>query len=104
MSTNLSDIPQYVTIHGRTYKLKPFSRGNETTLREQGGLASSDLEAGKIDRFQYYDVVLRLVLEGPYYFDVNADTFDVREAEAAILSFLPPSMQAYTILNGFQSF
>lgn len=100
----MNDFPTHVTIQGRSYKLKPFSAPNEKVFNEQGNEASKALEAGEIQRWEYYDRVLRLILDGPFHFDCKSPDFDAREAEAAIWSFVPPSLRAYVLLAGFQPF
>jgi hypothetical protein len=99
---SLSSIPSSVTLQGKTYQLKPYSRLNERILAERAPELEALLTKGEISKWEYYDRLLRLVIEGPYEFDTQSDTFDAREAEAVVLSFVPPSMQAYVLLQGFQ--
>lgn len=91
-----------VELQGKTYELKPFSAINESRMIEQGSILSAELDAGKITKFQYYDKFLPLIIKGPHEWDVTSPEFDGREAENAILSFVPPSMQAYVLLTGFR--
>jgi len=91
-----------VVVQGKTYNLKPYSAFNLERLNNAGAMISKELTEGKITEFEYYDKLLQLVIEDRGEWDVTAKDFNAREAENAVLSFVPPSKQAYLLLTGFQ--
>lgn len=90
------------TIGGKTYQYKPYSRKNDKLLKEQGPLIEQRLTSGEIEVWEYYDLLLKLISEPPHDFDTTGDDFDARGAELAILSFVPPSLKTYVLLQGLQ--
>ena len=100
----LSISPSTVMIHGKEYKLKPYSPVNWKALQDIAPQLIEQMESGKITQFDYWDRLLRVVLVGPYEWDVHAPDFDGREAENGILAFVPPSMQFNVLLTGFQPY
>ena len=90
------------TIQGKTYQLRPYSAVNLERLNTKGAEFVDLLMKGEIDEFEYYNRILPIVIADEPAWDVYAEDFDGREAENAILSFVPPSKQAYLLLNGFQ--
>jgi len=90
-------------IQGQGYELVPCSQYYFDRLNNQGAIAAESLENGKIDTFEYWDILLKLITNDEPKWDVRAKDFDGREAENGILAFLPPSMQAKVLLIGFQS-
>lgn len=102
MQNILTDLIKEVSIHGKPYKLKPYSAKNRATVNNDGVELQSQLAVGEITEFEYYNELLKLICEGPYEWDTMADDFDGREAEDAFLSFFPPSMRVYMLLIGLQ--
>ena len=95
------DSSKFVNLQGKTYKLRPYSAKNAERLKVEGGKLAEQLAEQQIDTWTYYEQLLPLVIEGPYEFDTRADDFDGNDAEAAVLSFVPPSLRAYVLLAGF---
>ena len=89
-------------LQGKVYDLRPFSVTNYEILETTGVGFKDALENGEMIRFQYWDAMLKLCLVEPFEWDVDSDEFDGREAENAIIAFLPPSMQISVLLLGFQ--
>ena len=99
----LTDLIKEVFVHGKAYKLKPYSAKNREILNDKGTDLQAQKAVGEIDEFEYYDKLLRLIVadENPTW-DTRADDFDGREAEDAFMSFFPPSMRLYMMLVGLQ--
>lgn len=94
----------HVTLQGVSYELLPCSKFYWDRLEKQGAAAAEKLENAKIHQFEYFDILLKLVIADEPHWDTTSKEFDGREAENAILSFMPPSMQARVLLTGFQQF
>lgn len=97
----MTDVITHVNILGKAYRLKAYSSPNEARVREHGPQLEKDLNQGNITRGEYYKRFLDMILkDGAPDIDYEGEDFDAREAEAAILSFFPPSMQALVLLTG----
>ena len=94
----------HVLVQGNSYALQPCSTFYWDRLAKEGAVAAERLEKGKIDQFEYWNILLKLIVKDEPGWDVTHKDFDGREAENAILSFVPPSMQARVLLTGWQSF
>ena len=92
-----------VVIQGKTYNLHPYSPYYLSELNTKGAQLVKDQLDGKITEFEYFDKLLRIVIADEPKWDVTAKDFDGREAENAVLAFVPPSKQMYLLLSGFQS-
>jgi hypothetical protein len=103
MPNLLTDLIKEVSVHGKPYKLKPYSAKYRGILNDKGTDLQAQLAVGAITEFEYYDRLLRLIVvdENPTW-DTTADDFDGREAEDAFMSFFPPSMRLYMMLTGLQ--
>lgn len=90
--------PQY-KLGGRTFTLAPCTYEMYERVKEEEPVLNDKLQAGEIDRFDYYLSVLKIVLEGPVA-DLEKTDFCSREAEEIIEGFLPPSMRMRARLMG----
>ena len=101
MENILTDYIKFITIQGKQYTLRKYSAKNRRILDEQGPELEKRLTAGEITQFEYHDELLKLIVtETEVEWDALSDEFCLREAEDAFLSFFPPSMRLYMLLNG----
>ena len=78
-----------VTLQGKDFTLKPFNRYFFDKLMDYEQEASEKMQAGEMDRFEYYKGSLELITE------------DGRKVEEVITDFLPESMRTAAMLQGF---
>lgn len=92
-----------VTLQDKEFTIKPFNRYFFDKLMDYEQEATEKMQAGEMDRFDYYKGSLEMITEGPHdELDWDGpDAVDGRKVEEVITDFLPESMRTAAMLQGF---
>jgi hypothetical protein len=92
-----------VSLQGHQFEIKPFNRYFFDRFIEYEQEANEKMQAGEIDRFEYYRGAFELITEGPHekLQWEGPEAVNGRRVEEVITDFLPESMQTAAKLQGF---